>query len=442
MIKFGFAKTDITPRVGVELSGFGAYLHRQSIAVRDRLSARAMAVADGKKTVVLLSLDLLLISREVTDKTRKLVAYKYSKPCDVIVHCTHTHSGPAVFGIEGWGEVDVPYCELLPNRLAEVALEAIVNMKEATVSHAEVPCVGIGLNREYDKDAPPIEDVMRDDWRPAKPELTDTTCHVLKIESGGKLVGFVSHFGCHPVVCCQKSRYIHGDYCGVATNILEAENPGAIGLFLQGALGDVNSCCVHKPEKESLEALDVIAARYVKAVSEGLKQAKPVAIDGISSVSSRVKFARKKLDLEALKKLLAEKENIFAQKGASDEDGNVRMAGVYVTNLRKLIARIEADGFKDDAAELNAIRMGPIAILTTPFEVFQAIKNDVKKQSRFKNTWVLSVTDEYKSYAPDGTTAKRGGYAADQVPMMIGEPPYADIHGELVKALIELEKKL
>ncbi|OGV41666.1 MAG: hypothetical protein A2X48_13705 [Lentisphaerae bacterium GWF2_49_21] len=442
MIRFGFSKTDITPRVGVELSGFGPYWHRQSIAVRDRLSAKAMALTNGKRTVVLLSLDLLLISREITDKTRKLVADKYSEPCDVIIHCTHTHSGPAVYGIEGWGEIDVPYCELLPNRLAEACLEAIQNMKEATVSHAEVPCVGIGFNREYDKVEQPIETVIRDDWRPAKPELTETTCHVLKFESDGKMIGFISHFGCHPVVCCRQTRYIHGDYCGVATNILESENPGAVGLFLQGALGDVDSCFVHKPEKESLEALDVIAARYVKAVREGLKQAKPVTIDKISSAASRVNFSRKNLDVETLKKLLAEKENLFAQKGASDEDRNVRMSGVYVTNLRKLIARMEKDGFKNDTAELNALHMGPIAILTTPFEVFQAIKNDVRKQSKFKNTWVLSVTNECKGYAPDDTTAKRGGYAAEQVPMMIGEPPYADIHGELVKALIELEKKL
>ncbi len=39
-MKAGFAKSDITPRVGVELIGFGPYLHRYSIGVRDRLWAR------------------------------------------------------------------------------------------------------------------------------------------------------------------------------------------------------------------------------------------------------------------------------------------------------------------------------------------------------------------------------------------------------------------
>jgi hypothetical protein len=442
MVMLGFSKADITPRTGVELAGFGPYLNRQSIGVRDRLSARAMAVADGDRTVVLLSLDLLMITREITDKARALIAQKHTAPCDVIIHCTHTHSGPAVNRIEGWGNADVPYCELLPNRLAEVAITAMENMKEATVSHAEVPCVGIGLNREYDEDAQPIDTVIRDTWRPAKPELTDTTCHVLKVESAGKMIGFVSHFGCHPVVCCEKSRYIHGDYCGVATNILESETPGAIGLFLQGALGDVNTGVVHKPEKESLAALDVIAARYAKAVRNGLDTATPIRVDGLSLASSLVKFTRKKPAVETLRKLLAEQESVFARNGADDNDRAVRMSGVYVTNLRRLIARMEGDGFRNDTAALHALGLGPITILTTPFEVFQAIKNDVRKQSRSENPWVLSTTDEYKGYAPDRATAARGGYAADQVPMMIGEPPYADIHGELVQALIELEGKL
>ena len=43
-MQIGFGKVDITPRVGVELCGFGPHLHRYSVGVRDRLEARAMAV--------------------------------------------------------------------------------------------------------------------------------------------------------------------------------------------------------------------------------------------------------------------------------------------------------------------------------------------------------------------------------------------------------------
>jgi len=71
----------------------------------------------------------------------------------------------------------------------------------------------------------------------------------------------------------------------VATNMLEREFSDAgravVGLFLQGAEGDVNSCVVHKPEQEALLALDVIAARYARSVREGLREAEPIEVCGI-----------------------------------------------------------------------------------------------------------------------------------------------------------------
>jgi hypothetical protein len=36
-MEIGFAKTDITPRLGVALCGFGPFLDRYLIAIRDRL---------------------------------------------------------------------------------------------------------------------------------------------------------------------------------------------------------------------------------------------------------------------------------------------------------------------------------------------------------------------------------------------------------------------
>ena len=136
--------------------------------------------------------------------------------------------------------------------------------------------------------------MLRETWRPAKPELTDTVCRVLAARSpAGRLRGFVSYFGCHPVTCCAATRYIHGDYCGVATNLLERENPGSTGLFIQGAQGDVNTCVVHKPEQESLLALDIIAGRYANAVRRGINAATPVPIDCLKTVRQRVAFTRK-----------------------------------------------------------------------------------------------------------------------------------------------------
>lgn len=442
-MQIGFATNDITPRVGVELCGFGPFLNRHSIAVRDRLWARAMAVREGDKTLVLVSNDIVQLERSSTRRVREAVTAATGVPPEAImVHCTHSHSGPATGTLQGWGAQDPPYLEVLPLRIADACIRAVENLTEARLSHAEVPCEGIGLNREYDKDAPPLEDVLRDDWRPAKPELTDTTCHVITAHAGEELLGFASYFGCHPVVCCAQSRYIHGDYAGVATNLLQRESPGSVGLFLQGAQGDVNSCVVHKTEQESLLALDVIAARYANAVREGLRQAQPIDVDGLAWALREVTFSRRPTTVEQLREKLAEQEAVLHAPGATDESREVRMAMVYALAFRKLIAAMEAGESIEPATELQGLRIGPLTFLGAPFEIFQAVKNDVVAGAKSPITLVMGLTNDQLGYAPDHQAAARGGYAADVVPFILGSPPFANIHTELVRELLATEAVL
>ena len=442
-MQFGFAKSDITPRVGVELSGFGPFLNRRSIAVRDRLWARAMAVGEGDRTIIVNSNDIIGVNRETAAQVRQLVTDATGVPGEaVMVHCTHTHSGPATGTYSGWGETDLPYIELLPDRIAAACIQAVQSLQEATVSHAEVPCEGVGLNREYDIDAPPLEEVLSDDWRPAKPELTDTTCHVITVHSGDALLGFASYFGCHPVVCCSQSRYIHGDYAGVATNLLEREHPGSIGLFLQGAQGDVNSCVVHKSEQESLLALDVIAGRYARAVRSGIAQAQPLEAEGLAWALQEVAFTRKQMSLDDLRAALAEQEAIIHAPGATDESREVRMAMVNALAYRKLIGMAKAGQSLAPPTEVQGLRIGPIALLGSPFETFQAIKNEVHEKARSPMPLMMSVATATPGYAPDHTAAARGGYAADVVPLILGSLPHANIHDELVASLLDVEARL
>jgi hypothetical protein len=442
-MQIGFGKVDITPRVGVELCGFGPFINRHSIGVRDRLWARAMAVRHGGTTLVLVSCDLIAVSDVITRRVRELVRAACGLPDNaVMVHCTHTHSGPCPSPLIGWGDADLPYIEIVPARIAQACIAAVEQLTDATLRHAEVPCEGIGLNREYDQDGPPLEEVLRDDWRPAKPELTDTTCHVVTAHAGDRLLGFLSYFGCHPVTCCQRTRYIHGDFCGVATNLLEREHPGSIGLFLQGAQGDVNTCVVHKPETESLLALDIIAGRYANAVRAGMHVARPVAVEAITSVSRQVTFSRLPVAGDELQARLVEQEAIAHAPDATDDDLQVGLATVYIHALRRLIARQQSGESLSPATELQAFRIGPLAFLGTPFEIFQAIKNDVIAGALAPIPLVMGLTNDELGYAPDRACTARGGYAAQQVPFMLGSLPFTHIHEELQAALLEIDSLL
>jgi len=306
--------------------------------------------------------------------------------------------------------------------------------------HAAVPCEGIGLNREYDRDAPPLAEVLREDWRPAKPELTDTICHVITVESAGELIGFLSYFGCHPVVCCETTRYIHGDFVGVATNLLEREHPSAVGLFLQGAQGDVNSCVVHKPEPDSMLALDVIAARYANQVRAGMRHATPLAIDRLDAVSLPPPSAA----------CSSARKNCVRGYPSRKRCCTRPMPSIPVARCAwppSSPSPIAACYSKLPPAQ-RTLNRRPAHFSSRPAHFARDTVRDLpgseKRHPRarhFPTPLLLGLTDDALGYAPDHAAAARGGYAAQVVPLMLGSLPFRAIHDELATQVLILEER-
>ena len=456
-MRAGFGKFDITLRVGVELYGFGPFLNRKSIGVRDILEARAGAFEAGGHTVLIITCDLCTLQAVTVDEIRDIIRTKHPElqKADIMVNTSHTHSSPAtLFANTGWGVTDPPWFLSLPYKIAEAGCRALEQMEEVKVSQALVPCRHIGLNRVRDVDHPPIEEVLKEDWEPAKPELTDTECRVIRFDAAGtgKMLGFMAYFGCHPVVCSESNRYISGDYAGIAMHHLMRENPGSVGMFLQGAEGDVNSGCVHKGEQESLLALEVFAARFANAVRSGLREARPVEVKSILS-ASRVYPFRTKQVFTAQK--LAEQRKAYEEKvltaAANDAEYHVRMYAVYLRGIgviEKTLAMTEAE--HSVKAEIQAIRMGGLEFLGAPFEIMQAIKNDVHANASAKYPMLMSLTNGSFGYAPDNDSLKglingpgdSANYEVTRVPLIAGRLPYSDIHNELVRSMKEVEQLL
>jgi hypothetical protein len=64
---------------------------------------------------------------------------------NIMIHCTHTHSGPNTGKMTGWGEEDVPYMEILPGRIAKACISASEHLEPVEVRHAVVRCEGVDL---------------------------------------------------------------------------------------------------------------------------------------------------------------------------------------------------------------------------------------------------------------------------------------------------------
>lgn len=454
-MKAGFGKFDVTPRVGVELYGFGPYQNRKSIGIRDILEARAGAFTAGDHTAVIITCDLVKIEADTAAVIRSLLCARYPelKAKDIMIQASHTHSGPSTSanGGNGWGQTDPAWRFMLPYKMVEAAYQAMENRVEAEVSQTLTKCEHIGLNRVYDEDGPPLERVLKEDWTPEKPELTDTVCRVIRFDSASdkKLLGFMAYFGCHPVVCCDDNKFIHGDFPGVAMHTLMREFPGSVGLFLQGALGDVNTGCVYRKQQESLLALDVFAARFSNAVRSGLEQAEPLKIDAIETVSAVFPFAVKQTFTPEI--IAHFREKFAAQLFRADADDSARetlRAAVKMIGLDQ-IEKLMDEKISCYMMEMQIVKMGDLEFIGTPFEVMQAIKNEAHAASSAKYPMLMSLTNDSGNYAPDNESLKEkedasvyAKYSALDSPMYSGRLPYADIHNEIVRYMKELERRI
>ncbi len=449
IMKIGFGRADITPRVGVELAGFGPFLHRCSREVYQKLSARAMAASDGEHTWVLLSADLCGFSPETVHEARRLGAEATGlAPECLAFHATHTHSGPARFGHAiGWGEPDPPYLERLPMLLAEACRAAVADLSEAELSAAEMRVEDLCYNREREPWAR-CPDSLSPAWHPERPDEIDRTAWVLSVRSEGKLKGFLSSYSCHPVVCGESCHWIHGDWPGVATNAVEAEKAGSTGLFLLGGHGDINSRCTNLPADRALEGLELVGGMYADVIRRGITEARPLAAGPVGSILEEVPFSCEVLERDKIEARIAGE----LQKIRSDPEGDAsqqcRMAAVFLEGSRRQLASLERGDASVMPAPMTALRAGPLLILGTPFELFRDIKERVIRELGAQSgpVLVLSCTNGFLGYAPTRATTENaadGHYACDTAPMIMGHAPFAPgLEDEIVETCLRLAAEL
>lgn len=442
-MKAGLSKVDITPRLGVEMSGFGPYIHRVATEVRDHLYARALAVDDGNSRWVLVGCDLLGVDAATVAEARKLIAKATNLANrQIMIHATHTHSGPATTHHIGWGEVDTPYYLRLPSLIARAAEQAVANLAEASFSYAAALVEHIAFNREIDK-WPTWEQSIRDDWQPAHPEAVDRFAHVIRIESRGKLVGFVSSYSCHPVVCCEETHSLHGDFAGVATNLVESDFPGCVGIFLQGSLGDINSSICHQPQELSMHGLNIQAARYARVIRDGLALTRPFEASPVGAALEQTTFRRTDWPAQRLQDEIASYRQKIVLEPSGDSSQECRMNTVYFYGMREVLANLQVRGTHQTPVDIQAFRLGPVRIMGTPFELFRGIKERLVQESGMDRLMVLSQTNDCMSYAVTRERFAQAHYAAAMVPFITGICPFTpDLEDEIVTAGLRLLKQL
>ncbi len=94
MLSIRLSRIEITPPIGVEITGHPNYLLESYSQVRDRLWAKALLIESRQGLVLLVTMDCMWISEEIRQAIVHAAGQAGISEENVLVAASHTHSGP------------------------------------------------------------------------------------------------------------------------------------------------------------------------------------------------------------------------------------------------------------------------------------------------------------------------------------------------------------
>ena len=216
-----------------------------SQGVAHPLYAKALALVDARgQKAVLVTCDIIGFSRAFTGRVAEQVKERYGLPREnLVLFASHCHSGPtpsdSLDRLRSSGvtreaaENNVAYTKELENKIVDLVGAALGTMKPASVSYG-LGRAHFALNRREKTDK---------GYKLGKyPDgQTDESVPILRIESADdKALGVVFGYACHNTTHRPNMMQIDPDFAGYAQDKIEADNPGAVALFVTGCAGDAD----------------------------------------------------------------------------------------------------------------------------------------------------------------------------------------------------------
>ncbi len=421
LFKAGFAEADITPEVGMEVpGGYGKAFHR---TFSDPCKARAAVFDDGRMRMAVVSVDALVVPRGVVTAAREEIRKRCGiEPSAVLIAATHSHSsGPT--GMVQPGEFDgapefVRRLAYEQSSCADAAyLERVRRQIVAAVTNAharrtDVRCgAGFGhedraaYNRRFRMKSGPVfthpgkgnPDIVE----PAGP--IDPQVGVLGAwTTDDRLAGCLVNYACHATTGA----------AGISANWifhLERVIRGAFGaeaivLFLPGFCGDVTQVDNLDPRqyRSGKGSAAFVGGRVGAEAVKVLLGMEPGPLGPLDARSKGMTLARRRPDPDRVKRCLE-----LAQRKPEE-------VGATEWTFAKEIVLLDADLARRPAAEaeVQALQIGPVALLGNPGEVFCQLGLDLKKASPFPFTFPVELANGFVGYIPteEALGEKGGGY--------------------------------
>ncbi len=418
----GVAETTINPRMGMQIDG-NIGVRRPARLVLSDLHARALALQQGDERFLLLSLELLAVTQEWTEAIRAFAAEKLGFAADnVAVHTVQNHSAPSMGQImlsdrleparkHPWIRGSDPdYGPLAMARIRPMLREATASLRPVQLRFGTALESRVSFNRriamrdgtsEMGLGGRPQDALYREG--PSDPEVGVALFTTDELDTPAALL----HHTCHPVHWSPHDA-VHSDWPGAwAERVRDEMLPGVVPMVLNGCCGNVHHVDVFNPDRE--DTPQSMARLLTEAVRRALLG--PCFTDEQPRLASRTERfgipfrefppevfddARRFLDEHPEPTWTDETKTRFSRDWAF---------AASLLDLEQMMAEQEAFEY-----EIQALRIGELAIVVLPGEPFVDAQLEIKQRSPAQRTFVAHMSNRYVGYIPTPEAIERGGY--------------------------------
>lgn len=227
-IRAGAAQAVIELPARVPLAGYSRRGGQPSTGVHDPVHVRALVIEHGRQAAAVISCELLVIDERLADGVRQRLARDGSGDLAVFLAATHTHSGPGAYGRRFLEKISMGHYD--PAVWAAILDAVSQAVAQARASLAPVTRAAYGVRD--------TEGLVANRIDPHGVVARQLTLHALYRDGREAPFVIVGAFAAHPTTLGAGNRMVSADYPGVWAREVERRVPGAVGVFLAGAVAD------------------------------------------------------------------------------------------------------------------------------------------------------------------------------------------------------------
>lgn len=408
----GAVIVDVTPQKFPVIVN-GSMVSRTVDKVKTSLSARGLAISDGETTVVLVVVDSCMMPRPLLDEVKqKASALTGIPPGRMLISATHTHSAGSCIGALGTPP-DPNYVPFLKSRLIDTIVAASKSLQPARIGFAktsapEFTAVRRWIHRPDRIGTDPFGNptlranmhTARDlnavtgESGPEDPELS-----LISIQTrAGEPLAVLANFSMHYFA---GEQGISADYFGLFCDGVKerlAPKSAFVGIMSHGCSGDIWRRDYANPKSwEKISKIEDYARGLAQKAADALKGATYRADADIAMAEQRMTLKYRVPDKQRLAWARRVVENMGDRLPETQEE-------IYAREQIILHERQETE------VVTQALRIGDIAIATTPTETYAITGLKIKAHSPLKNTMVIELANGGDGYIPPPEQHLFGGY--------------------------------